>query len=170
MAQLDDLRGPLMANRAARLQLLQALGCPASNRDPLAELSERLVARLVGGQLADSPVQKGYDVIGADGDKIQVTFLANPAGAWINEHHVKFTPDMDRYVVVFFDHLEPTFAIDFPKEGLAQVCQRLGKRHPNQDATLQLTRRNTKMIRQQREEFEKLGVCVYDIALTAPLA
>jgi len=45
-----------------------------SNRDPLAEFSEWLVAALVDGTLADSPVQPGWDVKTQDNHKTQVKY------------------------------------------------------------------------------------------------
>ncbi|TDA69365.1 MAG: hypothetical protein D9V47_05535 [Clostridia bacterium] len=75
----------------ARLALLERLGCPHSNRDPLAEFSERLVASLLGGRLAESRVEKGYDVLRPDSGRVQVKYLANPDGTWVNGHTVRFT-------------------------------------------------------------------------------
>jgi hypothetical protein len=144
--------------RAARRQFLEALGIPASNRDPLAEFSERLVAELVGGQLAASRVEKGYDVVGENGCKIQVRYLANPAGKWINEHLVKFDDGGDFYALVIVEALEPVAVIYFPRDGLHAVCHKIGKRHPDQGTTLQLTQRNEKTLLADRAGFRELGI------------
>jgi len=146
---------------AARREFLVALGIPASNRDPLAEFSERLVAELVGGRLADSRVAKGYDVVDPDGRKIQVRYLANPEGAWVNEHLVTFDDDLDFYALVIVEALEPTAVTCFARHTLAQVCAQLGKRHPQQERTLQLTRVNAKALLVDRAQFAPLGVRVW---------
>ena len=145
----------------ARRQFLAAIGMPASNRDPLGEFSERLVADLVGGRLADSHVQKGYDVVDSDGRKIQVRYLANPEGAWVNEHLVAFEDDLDFYALVIVEALEPTAVICFARDTLAQVCAQLGKRHPHQERTLRLTRVNAKAVLSDRAQFAPLGVRVW---------
>lgn len=49
----------------------------------------------------------------------------------------------------------------FDRTTLVQVCQRLGKRHPNQDTTLQLTRRNINQLLAERTAFDRLGVKVF---------
>lgn len=128
--------------RAARLKLLTELDCASSNRDPMAEFSERLVARLLDGALATSRVQPGYDLTTPTGERVQVKYLANPAAGWINEHHVHFGhPDCDSYALVFFEDLLPIAVTVFPRGRIAEVCSALGKRHPNQEFTLQLTQR-----------------------------
>ncbi len=44
---------------------------------------------------------------------------------------------------------------------LTAICQALGKRHPNQQQTLQLTRRNWLTIRAEPDRFRELGVTVW---------
>lgn len=147
--------------RRARLALLERLGCPHSNRDPLAEFSERLVASLLGGRLAESRVEKGYDVVLPDGGRVQVKYLANPTGTWVNGHTIRFTADMEAYAVVFFVDLQPTTVLIFPREGCAAVAAALGKRHPAQETTLQLTQRNYEQILRQHDRFTALGVDIF---------
>lgn len=158
---LERLLNAFDQYRYARLQFMRSLGCPASNRDPLAEFSERLVATLVGGQLAASRVQKGYDVVGPQGERIQVKYLANPPGRWVNEHHLRFTADMDQYALVLFENLDAKAVVIFPQATLSQVGQALGKRHPHQDRTLQLTQHNWQQILASPESFARLGVKIY---------
>lgn len=148
------------AYRSARLELLGRIGC-ASNRDPLAEFSEWLVGEIVGGKLAGSRVQKGYDVIGPDGERIQVKYLANPEGRWDNGHCVQFTEDMDYYAVVFFEHLRVTTVLIFRRESLFEVCQELKKRHPNQETILQITPANFRRLLSESEQFSRFGVRVF---------
>lgn len=149
-----ELLGALTAYRTGRRALLHALGCPASNRDPLAEFSEHLVAALLGGQLASSRVQKGFDLTTPDGARVQVRYLANPAGSWPNEHVIDFRGDCDRYALVTFEDLRPQAVLVFARETIEEVCRLLGKRHPDQDTCLQLTRRNfTRLL----EEPARLG-------------
>lgn len=147
--------------RAARRLFLNELGVPASNRDPLAEFSERLVATLVGGRLADSRVAKGYDVVDPEGYKIQVRYLANPAGGWVNGHLVDFDDGLDRYALVLVEALEPKAVICFARETLSDVCARLRKRHAHQERTLQLTRANAEALISDRSGFVPLKVRVW---------
>jgi hypothetical protein len=91
-----------------------------SNRDPLAEFSEWLVAAIVDGARADSPVQKGWDVRTADGEKFQVKYLANPAGSWVNEHEIRISELMDSYAIVIFEALLPNAVIIFPARNLCR--------------------------------------------------
>lgn len=149
--------------RFARLALIERLGCPHSNRDPLAEFSERLVASLSGGRLAESRVQKGHDVVRPDGRKVQVKYLANPNGTWVNEHTVRFTADVEDYAVVFFAGLQPAMVLIFRREGCAAVTAALGKRHPGQETTLQLTQRNYEQILRQCDRFTALGMDIFKL-------
>jgi hypothetical protein len=142
----------------ARTAFLNELGCPGSNRDPLAEFSERLVAALVNGHLTESRVQPDYDVIGPSGEKIQVKYLANPGNKWINEHEIKFSLNMDSYALVFFENLQLVAILMFSRAGIESVCRSLNKRHRNQHDSLQLTQRNFQQILDNAEGFQPHGV------------
>lgn len=144
--------------RSARLEFLQQIGRPNSNRDPLAEFSECLVAQLLGGRLAASRVQKDYDVIAPDGRRVEVKCLANPRGSWVNERDIEFRGETDAYAIVFFEELEPTHVLVIDRSRLAEICRRLGKRHEKQDTLLRMTRRNFQTILANAKEFEPLGV------------
>jgi hypothetical protein len=148
------------AYRAARRTFLAALGIPVSNRDPLAEFSERLVAVALGGRLADSRVERGYDVIDPSGRRIQVKYVANPAGQWINGHTVRFEGPLDDYALVLVEDLDPRAILVFGRESIAVVGRRLGKRHPDQDRSLQLTRSNVLALLADGSRFRDLGVRV----------
>ena len=148
------------AYRTARLRFLDGIGCGSSNRDPLAEFSEHLVAELLGGALAASRVQADYDVISRNEGRIQVKYLANRSGGWVNEHHVQFHGEMDSYAIVIFEDLAPTLVLVFSRRGLGDVCRLLRKRHPDQDSTLQLTRRNVVALADRAAEFAAYGVRV----------
>ena len=143
--------------------LVAAIGCrPESMRDPLSEFAEALVAALSGDRLADSPVQKGWDLISAEGVTTQVRYVANPLGKWVNGHVIDFrSGGCDRYALVTFEDLVPVDVLIFERAGLGQVCQRLGKRHPNQDVTLQITPANIAQVKAERDVFARLGVQVY---------
>jgi hypothetical protein len=146
----------------ARDALLKELGLKrASNRDPLCEFSEWLVATLVEGVLADSPVQKDWDVQGTDGEKIQVKYLANSAGVWVNEHEIKVNAQMDSYAIVIFEALLPQAVVIFPARNLAAVGEKLGKRHGSLDTTLQFTKANYQQICTDPTGFKSLGVRLY---------
>jgi len=146
---------------AARRAMLAALDLPASNRDPLAEFSEHLVKAMVGGEFPTSRVQRSYDVIGPDGAKIQVKYLANPPEAWINEHHIVVNDEMTDYAIVFCEALLPVAVVIFPVLGFRAVCEALGRKHPNQERTLQLTRVNYRAIVSEPAKFAPLAVRVY---------
>jgi hypothetical protein len=145
----------------ARVRFLNALERATSCRDPLAELSEWLVHRLLGGTLALSRVQKGYDLIRPDGRKVQVKYLANPGQKWVNEHHVRFDGGADDYALVVFEGMALDTVVLFARETIGEVCRRLGKRHPGQDRGLQMTRVNYLEILDNAVEFARIGVSVY---------
>ena len=58
-ADWQGLRIALEHYARGRAELLEAIGVTGSNRDPLAEFSERLVAALLDGELASNRVQRG---------------------------------------------------------------------------------------------------------------
>lgn len=144
--------------RAARQEFLAFLGCKESNRDPLAEFAERIAQAVLGGTLATSRVQKGHDLVTETGETVQVKYLANPEGAWVNEHPVDFHGGCDRYALLIVEALDPKALVVFLREGLAGACFELGKRYPNQDLTLQFTRANYQAIAMRPERFEPFGV------------
>jgi hypothetical protein len=145
----------------ARRAFLGQIDHTVSNRDPLAEFSEVLVAQLLSGRLAASRVEKGYDLTDPEGRRVQVRYLANPAQEWINEHAVD-TREVDRYALVVFEDLEPQHVLVFPRD-LTAICAALGKRHGSQDRLLQMTRRNYRQILEQQERFAALGVLVLNL-------
>lgn len=153
----------LRTYREARGTFLRALGCDTSNRDPFAEFSEHLVAGLLDAELAASRVQKGYDATTADGDRVQVRYLANPGDRWVNEHLIDFRADCDRYALVVFEAFDPKSVVVFRRATLGAVCAALGKRHPNQDVVLQLTQRNYRQLLAERDDFTRHGVEVTDL-------
>ena len=132
-----------------------------SNRDPLSEFSEWLVAALVDGVLADSPVQKDWDVQESSGQKIQVKYLANSVERWINEQTILVNDHMDSYAIVIFEALLPQAIVIFPARNLAAVGMALGKRHSNLDITLQFTQVNYRQICNSVNRFKSLGVRLY---------
>lgn len=144
MSELERVTGIYARYVEARNALLAELDLGRnSNRDPLAEFAEWLVAALLGGQLPPSPVQAQWDVEAPGGLKVQVKYLANSGNEiWVNEHLVRVTELMDAYAVVFYESLVPVSVILIPARRLAEIGSILGKRHPNQDSTLQLTRPN----------------------------
>jgi len=145
----------------ARRQFLKTLGCHDSYRDPLSEFAERLVCQQLGGTMAGSRVQKGYDLVTPDGRRVQVKYLANPSGPWRNGHAVMFSGEMDDYAVVFFEGPEVRAIIVFRRETLGSVCLELKKRHPNQDSVLQLTQADFNKLILDQKLFAKLGVSCF---------
>ena len=101
MNDLGDLQGAWATYRDARLNLLGGIGIPSSHRDPMSEFAEVLVARLVDGTMADNRVQKDWDVLEADGSRVQVKYLANiSTGGWVNWHTVEPNDCMDWHALV----------------------------------------------------------------------
>jgi hypothetical protein len=159
----EELRDAFARYAQGRTELFESLGIKGSNRDPLAEFSERIVATLLAGELATNRVQRGWDVM-ASGRRVQVKYLANPSDeVWVNEHPVRITADMDDYAIVFFEALLPVTAIVFRCDRLAEITAALGKRHPNQETTLQLTRVNYRQLLSERRRFADLGVRLFDL-------
>lgn len=168
----EELREAFTAYARGRQQLLDAIGVGVSNRDPLSDFSEHLVAALLDGQLATNRVQRGWDLTTPSGRRVQVKYLANPGGgaAWINGIAISFGsgPDEpDDFAVVFFDALLPVSVVAFAREQLLEVCVRLKKRHPNQERTLQLTQANYQRLLAERGDFAPHGVRVFDLGAVA---
>ena len=139
-----ELVAALRTYRAARQEFLRSSGARSPNRDPLAEFAERIAQAVLGGALATSRVQKGHDLVTETGETVQVKYLANPEGTWVNEHPVDFRGGCDRYALLIVEALDAKALVVFSREGLAGVCSELGKRHPNQELTLQFTELTTK--------------------------
>ena len=160
IARVHDLLAALDTYRPARQRLLAHLNLGLSNRDPLAEWSEHLVNALLGGTLATSRVQAAYDLTTPDGRRVQVRYLANPDGTWVNGHLVQSLPEVEGYALVLIVALQPIGVLLFPPD-LTPICTALRKRHGFTDVTLQLTQVNWNTIRDQREQFEALGMQIW---------
>ncbi|WP_411147410.1 hypothetical protein [Streptomyces sp. A30] len=159
-ADVPELLSSLDSYRLARQTLLGTLGLGQSNRDPLAEFAEHLLAALWGARLAESRVQANYDLISADGEHVQVGYLANPVSDWPNEHTVRRIPGVDWYALVVYEVFAVTGVLAFPPD-LTQICSALGKRHPGQSTSLQFTRRNWWTVRDNADVFRQLGMRVW---------
>ena len=166
-ARIRQLCAALDTYRPARQQMLATLGLGVSNRDPRAEWSEHLVAALTGGELASSRVQTAFDLTTPDGLRVQVRYLANPGRNWVNEHRVRTPVGADRYALVLFEAFEAIGALMFPPQ-LTAICDVLGKRHGDRDASLQFTRRNWWTIGDDPNRFQDLGVRVWLPPFAAP--
>ncbi|GCB50454.1 hypothetical protein [Streptomyces sp. NL15-2K] len=157
---VPGLLSALDSYRLARQTLLGTLGLGQSNRDPLAEFAEHLVAALLGARLAESRVQANYDLISTDGEHVQVKYLANPVSHWPNEHTVRSIPGVDWYALVVYEAFAVTSVLAFPPD-LTEICSALGKRHPGQSTSLQFTRRNWWTVRDDVDAFRQLGMRVW---------
>lgn len=158
MAELTADLSLFRRYREARRLFLAALDID-SCRDPLAEFAERIVCQQIGGRLAESRVQPGYDLTSPDGRRVQVKYLANPAGKWRNEHDVRFSKDVDDYAVVFFEDLELRAIFLFRRDTFDQVAAALAKRkYANPERGLTLTQKNFQDILRRGDEFERSGV------------
>lgn len=162
--RVAELLAALREYRAARERLLSVLGPRMSNRDPLGEFAEHFVAALMRGRLASNPVQAYWDIELPDGAKVQAKYLVNSADpttkAWVNEHLVRSLPGVDWYVLVIIEGFRVSGVAAFPP-GLSPICQALGKKHGDQDTTLQFGRRNWLAIRDDPARFRSLGMRVW---------
>lgn len=159
--RLDEFLSTYNMYRTARLSFLERIDRAGSNRDPLAEASERLVALLTDGELVPNRVQKDYDVLDPTGQRIQVKYLANPLDKSINGHEIRFPKEADLYAVVVFEDLMPRSVLIFTRESLGPVYDRLAKRHKGRGEVLLLTKANADAIASDPQTFELLGVTVY---------
>jgi len=162
---LVELLHDLASYRDARRAFLTALGCDGSNRDPLSEFSEQIALAALGGTMAPSRVQKGWDLKDPDGRRVQVRYLTNPVEKeWPNGHVVDFRDGgCDRYALVLFEGLEPLALLVFDGDHMAAVGAALAKRHGDQEHVLQLTRANYVTLKDNPERFAALGVTVIDL-------
>jgi hypothetical protein len=161
-AEADRVRALLAAlddYRQAREKLFVVLG-HTSNRDPLAEVAEHLVAALMGGTLAANRVQKAWDVELLASTKAQVKYLANTNDTWVNEHVVHRIDGVDWYVLVIIQGFRVHGVLAFPSD-LRQIGNALGKQHPAQETTLQFTRANWLAIRADPNRFRELKMRIW---------
>jgi hypothetical protein len=161
--RVGELLSALEQYRQGRIALLGSLDLSHSNRDPLAEWSEHLVAAILDADLASNRVQADYDLTTSAGEKVQVRYLANPSHlprAWVNEHRVTCVAGVDRYALVIFEGFRPLAVLVFPCE-LTAINSLLGKKAPNQNLELQFTRANYLKILANRKAFEDLGVRIW---------
>jgi hypothetical protein len=163
--RVASLLAGLEAYRPARRDFLKLIGPAESNRDPLAEFSEYLVAAILGGEPAIGRVQTGHDILLADGGRVQVKYLANSGPVWVNDHWVRHIPGVTSYALVLFEELTVVGMVVFRLDRLAGICGALGKRHPRQDTELQFTRRNWLAIRDNANLFRTLGAKVWQPSL-----
>ena len=158
---VETLLGALGHYRRARTEFLEAIGCSGSNRDPFAEFAEIIALAALGGMMAESRTQKGWDFTDTEGQRVQVRYLANPGGRWVNEHLVDFRGGgCERYALLVIEAFEPKALFVFDSATLGAVCAGLGKRHGNQEQTLALTQANYKAILADPESFAPRGVAV----------
>ena len=159
---LSELLDRFDAYADVRLQFLSQLKQDSSCRDPLAEFSEVLVAELLRATPARSRVQKGYDLIRPGGEFVQVKYLANPQTGWINWHHVQFADGVEECALVVFVAMQLKAVFLFSRKTIAETCRLLGKRHPNQDVSLQITKRNYETMLAEPAKFQSLGIGIFD--------
>jgi hypothetical protein len=151
------------AYRASRIRLMALLGPADSQRDPLTEFGEWLVARLVGGRLAESRTQPGHDVIGPTRERIQVRTLSNPARYDRNSVIVEFKEGVDRFAVVFYEDFRPQVVTIFRTGSFRELNRILGNRPTKADpeVKLSLSLRHVVIFRTNPEMFATRGVSVY---------
>jgi hypothetical protein len=68
---------------------------------------------------------------------------------------------MDDWTLVVFVDFVPESVMVFPVLNLAAIGAQLGKRNPQQEATLQFTQRNYNLIRDDPQAFAALGMDVW---------
>jgi hypothetical protein len=163
VATVAELLGGLAEYRTARQRLLRLLDVSVSNRDPLSEFSEHLVAAITGGTLPVNRNQPGWDVLQPDGTTVQVKYLANVStGSWVNWHPVRRIEGVDWYAVVVIEDFSVVGVVMFPIDQLGPIGATLGKRgkQPLVDGW-DLTRTSWQQIRDHPDTFRGLGVQVF---------
>jgi hypothetical protein len=103
----------------------------------------------------------GWDVRGPDDERIQVKYLANPVGRWVNEHEIRVNERMDSYAIVIYEALLPQAVIVFPKYNLEVVGAPLGKRSSNLDIGFWFTQANYRHVCNEIAIFNTLGIRLY---------
>ena len=152
--ELTRVLKSLNAYSAERRRFLKSIDWLGSNRDPFSVVSEIIVQHLMGGQLAGNQVQARWDLIDANGREVQVKYLANTEKTWANAHDVVFPTGVGIYALVIFEAHSPQTVVVFNKEHIGHLCNRLDKRHGNQDRGIQFTQRNYLEVLQNVEKFE----------------
>lgn len=147
----------------SRIELLSVLGITASNRDPLSEFSEVLVAALLGAERTKNRVQKGYDLEGPGGEPVEVKYLSNPTGEWVNWHVIQRSDTWHKYAVVFFTELRPTTVIVFAHGYLDFLYDALGKRHKGRGESLEITSGVFRALVENPARFKDFGVEVVNL-------
>ena len=165
---IGELMSALAVYRTARLHMLESMGLAVSNRDPLTEFGEVLVAAHLDGTLARSRVEPGYDIVYRDDGqkkKVQVKTLSNrssgSAGAWVNEHEIRHNGGADKYAIVVFEDFKVEGVLMITMDRLDGLYDALKKRHKDRGKMLWLTRANWNTIRGDPERFKSLGVEVW---------
>jgi hypothetical protein len=122
VATANELLTALARYREARLELLRALELPVSNRDPLSEFAERLVAALTGGTFPPNRNQPGWDVRLPDGATVQVKYVANSgATGAVNWHPVRRIDGAEWYALVIFQDFVVDGVVMFPSAVLVRT-------------------------------------------------
>jgi hypothetical protein len=166
LSEVTKLCAAFQEYAKARSKLLSFLPRVDSCRDPLAEFSEMLVAKLLYAARAASPVQKGYDLVRTNNRTVQVKYLTNPEGTWRNFHTIRFNGGRDEYALVFFIGLSLRAVVVFTRESIEQACKLLRKRHPNQMTELQISQRDFGQFLSRHTEFEAIGMSVHIFGLS----
>jgi hypothetical protein len=149
--------------RTARRRFLELLGCAPSNRDPLAEFAERLAQTVLGGEIAANRVQKAYDLVTAEGETVQVRYLANPARRWVNGHVVDFRSGVDLYALLIVEDLDAKVLLVFTRSGLPGLCTAFAKRHAEAGTTFQFLEANYRAMAASPARYQALGLTFVDL-------
>ena len=155
IAQFEELLESLEMYTSERRRFLKSINWPESNRDPFSVASELLVLHLLGGKLAENQVQKGWDLIDENNNKVQIKYLANTREKWVNGHDVKFPDGVDFFALVVFEHHAPQSVLVFNRAHIELLCRVLNKRHANQHSGIQLTQTNYQTIMNDVENLER---------------
>jgi hypothetical protein len=152
-----------------RNRYLRTLNLSSSNRDPGYEFAEHFIAAIVGGKLADSRVQSGWDVMRPDRRTIQVRTLWNThVNTWLNEHTIKFPQSADEYVLVIFLNHKPRWIVAMDRSAMP-VLRTLLKKTNKAKSEITLTASNLKAMCDRPQDFEDIGVRVIELPHTGPI-
>ena len=147
--------------RMARTVFLRKLNAFNSQREPRSELAEHLVAAEIDGLLSADRNQPNWDVLGPNGERVQVKTLSNATSNFMTNLIVlPFKGECTHCALLIFGaHWLQTMII-FPRKSLPELRTRFRKRHGNEETELHITQVNLRDVEENPDEFKSLGVQV----------
>ena len=144
-------------------RLLRNLNSYGSQKDPIPEIAEQIIAAAKQGTLADSPVQPDWDVRLPDGKTIQVRSLRNTSlDRWTNEHTMVDTGGFDYYALVVFINRKPKYYLWVPMVHFAELKKLWNARGKIEDE-VGVTSLRMRQVMKDDGKFNSIGVYIHQI-------